>query len=105
MKRTLIITAFAALVLIIGILLLRVYMLLNETNVMGLLIAIVGFQFLCWGVLVIKKRQVEARQFLLSGLIILVIGTSSCVTIVPRKKKKPPKPPVEKPVTDSTKTT
>lgn len=105
MKRTLIITALASLVLAIGIIILRLNTLLNEANVLGLLIAIVIIQFLCWAVLLIRRRPVEARQFLLSGLIILVIGTSSCVTIVPRKKKKPPKPTIEKPVTDSTKAT
>lgn len=42
-----------------------------------------------------KKNR--ARSFLLSALVVLVVGTSSCVVIKPRKKKPKPKPPVEQP--------
>lgn len=41
-----------------------------------------------------RSKKTVARSFILSGLIVLVVGTSSCVSIVPRKKK----PKQEKPV-------
>src|SRR6185503_2377533 len=41
------------------------------------------------------SKKILAKSFVLSGLIVLVVGTSSCVTIVPRKKKSKPDKPVK----------
>lgn len=42
-----------------------------------------------------NSKTVLAKSFMLSALIVLVIGTSSCVSIVPRKKKSKPYNPVK----------
>jgi hypothetical protein len=46
-----------------------------------------------------KGNKVLSKTFMLAGLIVLVVGTSSCVSIKPRRKKKKKKiAPVEQPI-------
>ncbi|HYG50518.1 MAG TPA: hypothetical protein VD905_06425 [Flavobacteriales bacterium] len=62
-------------------------------------IALVVLNFLVGTIYYLSRERERAKRFMLSGLIVFVIGSSSCVTIVPRERK--PKPPKEKPVTEA----
>jgi hypothetical protein len=57
----------------------------------------VGFSFY------FKGNKADARAFVLSGLLVLIVGTSSCVTIKRKPKKSIPKTNTEKVDTLNTK--
>jgi uncharacterized membrane protein len=50
-----------------------------------------------------RGNKADARAFVLSGLLILIVGTSSCVTIKRKPKKSAPKTNTEKVDTLNTK--
>ncbi|MFI5203221.1 MAG: hypothetical protein ACHQF2_01905 [Flavobacteriales bacterium] len=51
-----------------------------------------------FGVAAYYGKKNRARSYLFSALVVLVVGTSSCVVIKPRKKRPKKKPRSEQPV-------
>lgn len=55
-------------------------------------IILTGINFIIGAVFGYKGLHSQAKRFILNGLVVLIIGGSSCVTIKFKTKKKEPKP-------------
>lgn len=100
MKNTTYIIGINFILLVISILWLKaIYNVESEIIYFIPVIALTALNIVLCLVYFYKGKKGLAKAFMLAGLIVLVVGTSSCVSIKPRKKKKKKKqPPIENPV-------
>ncbi len=97
MKSTALIIGLNMILLLIAMVYLNSVELYFDGAIIYLYIFVFAFSNLIVGAsLYFKGNKAKSRAFVLSGLLVLIVGTSSCVSIKRKPKKIPPKPQTEK---------